>query len=347
MRRNYGSYSINEIAEKLGLSRNTISKALNNKPGVSDRTRQLVQQYIDEKTGVCDPGTSPVPAAGPNTIMFSYRLENIEYINGLLSGIEHCIRESGYLLVVNIVSADARRPYFPPSVYSGSICGIISFNIYDEEYWNEVLSLDIPSVFLDSDYRLEKYAGRTDIISQENKRVIFDIIRRLHQAGRRDFAFFGYPYFCNSLYRRWQAFKAGLNEVGLMPNMDCSILNDFGKASDEDCHELILAELKSMSTLPDTFICASDRQAIMLMRALRELSIDVPGKVAVMGFDNVPETARQLPPLSTVEANSKYQGVLAVRKLLERIHEPQKPHEYIECETKLVLRESTGNIPRD
>lgn len=348
MRRNYGNYSINEIADELGLSRNTISKALNNKPGVSERTRQLVMQYID---GKAKPNEQNVPllrtASGPNTIMFSYRLENIEYINGLLSGIEHCIKESGYLLVVNIIPADARRPYFYQSIHSGSISGIISFNIYDDDYWNEVISLGIPAVFMDSDYRREKYAGHADIVTQENTRIIYDIIRKLYRSGRRDFAFFGYPYYCNSLFQRWQAFKTGLDRFGLTPNMECSILDDFGLASDEDCFEFIHAKLKALHTLPDTYICASDRQAILLMRALRELSIDVPGKVAVMGFDNVPETARQLPPLSTVEANSKYQGMLAVRKILERINDPEKPHEYIECETHLVLRESTGVLEED
>ena len=56
----------------------------------------------------------------------------------------------------------------------------------------------------------------------------------------------------------------------------------------------------------------------------------------------MPESARQLPPLSTVDANTKYQGALSVRKLLERIADPGKPHEYIECETVPVIRPSSG-----
>jgi LacI family transcriptional regulator len=98
-----------------------------------------------------------------------------------------------------------------------------------------------------------------------------------------------------------------------------------------------------MRKLPDAYVCASDRQAILLMGALKELSISIPDEIAVTGFDNLPETLRQIPPLTTVDAHSKYQGELAVKKILERLADPSKPYEFIHTECSLVLRKSTGH----
>ena len=342
MRRNYGVHTVKEISSTLNLSRNTVSKVLNGKPGVSARTRELILGYISGGTEAR--AAAPAAADAPQkTILFSYRLENIEYFNGLLSGVEKVIREHGYLLGVNIVNAGSSRPYFPPSVYGGSVCGILSFNIYDEDYWEEVLSLGIPAVFFDAIHDRLKFRGRADIVSVESQCPIHAVMDELYRLGRRRFAFFGDPRYCHSLNQRWLAFQDALREHALPLNLPQCILDDFSAFSDEECLQIVRSRLSAMRQLPDAFICASDRQAILLMRALKQLSVSVPEEIAVTGFDNLPESARQLPPLTTVECNSQYQGALAVRKLLERIADPGKPHEYIECETSLLLRESTGH----
>jgi LacI family transcriptional regulator len=98
-----------------------------------------------------------------------------------------------------------------------------------------------------------------------------------------------------------------------------------------------------MPEIPDAFICASDRQAYLLISALHKMSLSIPGDVAVVGFDNLPATTRSVPPLTTVEAYSEYQGKMAVKKILDRLECPEKPYEFTQYETTLILRESTGH----
>ncbi len=344
MRRDYGDFSINEISTELKLSRNTVSKVINEKPGVSERTRQLVLGYIRDKNQPSPLSKERVEQAvrGPRTIIFSYRLANIEYINGLFAGMEKAVKECGYLLGINIVGTNSRPPYFTLP-YNDSVCGIISFNIYEEEYCNEVLSLGIPSVFLDTCYGQGALFGKADIICPENSVSLGNGIRELYQRGYRNFSFFGDWHYCHGMNQRWNTFRNTLEELNLPLNIENCILEDFSRFDEQQYQLEVQKKLLQMPKLPDAFICASDRQAIFLMRLFRQLSIDIPGRVAVLGFDNLPEASRQLPPLSTIEANTFYQGELAVRKILERLQTPDKPHEYIECETKLILRESTGH----
>lgn len=344
MRRNYGSFSINQLSAELKLSRNTVSKVLNNKSGVSDRTRALVLRHIAAAAGTETAEAAHVnPPSSPRTILFSYRLENVEYINSLFAGMEKAARECGYMLGLNIIAADARPPYFPASVCNESVCAIISFNVYDKDYCDEVLSLGLPAVFLDTRFDADGILGKADIICQDNFTSLRKGIHELYAQGKRNFGFFGDRYYCRGMHQRWATFCSTMEELKLPLRMENCILDDFSGFGEAEYQMVLRHRILSMAELPDTFICISDRQAILLLRVLKQLSIDVPGRVAILGFDNLPEATRQLPPLSTIEANSQFQGELAVRKIQERLCTPGKPHEYIECETRLILRESTGH----
>jgi LacI family transcriptional regulator len=336
-------YSIGKIADALNLSRNTVSKVVNGKSGVSLKTRNLVENFlkIEHHILIEENIESQVKA---NTILFSYRLENVEYINGLLNGIEKSLKDNGYLLALNIIEDTQETAiHLPPAVQSGSICGIISFNIYDPEYWRKTIDLKIPCVFFDSLPQRRLFAGETDIIIPENEVTIMELVKILRDSGRRNLGYYGNPDYCLSLRERWLFFRKALDEFGLPFVEENCILDDFEKMTDLDNKQIIKDRLMAMQKVPDAYVCASDRQAILLMGALKELSISIPDKIAVTGFDNLPETMRQIPPLTTVEAYSKYQGALAVKKILERLADPGKPYEFIHTECSLILRQSTGH----
>lgn len=335
MKKNYEHLSINKISQDLNLSRSTVSKVINNKSGVSSKTQQLISEYIHSAKA----NAAPVNTA--KTILFSYRLENIEYINGLLSGIEEALKKSGYLLAINIVNSK-HRPYFPASLYDGSISGIISFNIYDSDYYDEVKSLQIPAVFLDAYYQENLLPFQADVILPENHSAIHEAITHLYKQGRRKFGFLGYPQYCYSLFQRWLTFKNTLKELNLPFLEDYSILDDLDASPELDVTQFLKKVLQHKLVLPDVYICASDKQAIQLYSALKELNLLIPEDIAVIGFDNLPESMRQDPPLSTVDAHSDIQGSLAVKLLLDRIENPDRPSVILQCQTDLILRESTN-----
>jgi LacI family transcriptional regulator len=334
------NYRINKISEALHLSRNTVSKVINKKPGVSEKTRRLVFDYIDAHSVDSEGNGDQGRIIQNKIIMFSYRVENIEYINGLLSGIESSLKENGYSMVLNIVrDLDDSPASLPPSLYDGSVCGIISFNIYDVQYWQEIISLKIPSVFFDMLPNYHLFKDKTDIIAPENEVAIYEMIKILKDRGHQRFGFIGNPDYCFSLYQRWQTFKRALQSFSIPLNMEQCVFDDHFI---EDIQRL-QERLTEMPAIPDAFICASDRQALLLISALHNMSLAIPEDVAVVGFDNLPSTTRSVPPLTTVEAHLEYQGKMAVRKILDRLENPERPYEFTQYETTLILRESTGH----
>lgn len=335
-------YTIKEISLALNLSRNTVSKALRNKPGVSAKTYNMVMNYLSskEEDKISEPVIS-VKEQIKGSIVLSYHLENTEYLNNIVANIEKVLKSNGYTLFLNIIRNDNHSDIpIPISIYEGTVCGIISFNIFDKNYWEQIISLNIPAVFIDAFYNPYYFTGRTDIITVESSGPIYTLARRFIEKGKTSFGYVGDREFCYSTYQRWNSLKNVLEEYELiLDENNCILFNQLDETL--DLYSYFKSSITAMSRLPEVFFCSSDLYAIQLSRALQELGYGIPGDVSVVGFDNISETMRQLPTITTIDAHSDYLGKISAQKLIERITHPEKPYEFLLCQSDIILRNST------
>ena len=99
------------------------------------------------------------------------------------------------------------------------------------------------------------------------------------------------------------------------------------------------------SNAPTAVLCHNDLCALGVMLGLSDLGL-MPGRdVAVIGFDNIPESAMHRPALTTVAIGARQIGEEAARLLLRRIKAPEGPPESIILPPKLVIRASCGAGP--
>ena len=89
----------------------------------------------------------------------------------------------------------------------------------------------------------------------------------------------------------------------------------------------------------------NDEAALDLMDALRELGVDVPGQVAVTGFDGIVAGRLISPPLTTVRQPMAALGAAAVDVLIDHIERPTEPSEFRHLPVRLVIRQSCGCRP--
>ena len=95
---------------------------------------------------------------------------------------------------------------------------------------------------------------------------------------------------------------------------------------------------------PDAVFAASDMMALGAVRAIREAGLCVPENIAVVGFDDLPQSARSDPPLTTVRQPIQRTGAMAVEMLIELIEYPNgMPHRVV-LPTELVVRTSCGSL---
>jgi DNA-binding LacI/PurR family transcriptional regulator len=90
---------------------------------------------------------------------------------------------------------------------------------------------------------------------------------------------------------------------------------------------------------------ANDQMALGVLRALREAGIQVPGRVSVVGFDDVPEAAYFCPPLTTVRQDFDEVGLLALKLLLEQMASRPGEERHVVVEPRLVVRQTTAPPP--
>jgi DNA-binding LacI/PurR family transcriptional regulator len=158
----------------------------------------------------------------------------------------------------------------------------------------------------------------------------------LAARGRRRIAFVGPGWEGHLAFRqRREGFRAALAEAGL----EALEAPDACGASREEQGEAAVAALLAAGERPDAIFAATDLLAIGAARALRAAGLDIPGDVALVGFDGIPSAAHASPSLSTVEQDSEVAGQLLVEALLAQVS--GKEASATPIPVRLVMRESS------
>jgi LacI family transcriptional regulator len=139
---------------------------------------------------------------------------------------------------------------------------------------------------------------------------------------------------------RLSGYTAALRERGVISDPGLIVEGDFTEAGGYRAMQQLL------SRRLDAVFAASDIMAIGAMRALREASLRVPEDVAVVGFDDLPQSARTEPPLTSVRQPIYRLGATAVDSLLDLFEYPDSSPRRIVLPTELVVRTSCGSALR-
>ncbi len=367
--------TIQDIASALGLSRNTVSKAINNTGPVADSTRAAVLKKAAEMgykqfsyLKVSSPGSAggPVsmnlsvdPAAdsdnkasapssqGPTEIAFltTGRLDNSHFGSPMLDLICHEMSLVGYSVTIyRLLPADIAALRVPDGIRPTRTAGIICAELLDRDYCRMVADLGYPIIFVDFPVYTEEDTPDADILLMDNEKCITSFIRQMKEKGYSRFGFMGDRFHCRSFFERYRGFRNALETYGLTYDPAISLEERFEAPEFDDYETFILYlknRLQAMPALPDAYICANDFNALDLITALRGLGKRIPEDVMILGFDDSPESRIITPTMSTVHIHSQAMGILAVRMLLSRIKEPDMYSYTIHAETTLVLRAST------
>lgn len=367
--------TIQDIASALGLSRNTVSKAINNTGPVADSTRAAVlkkaaemgyKQFSYLKVSSPGPAGGPVsmnlsvaPAAdsdskafspssqGPTEIAFltTGKLDNSHFGSPMLDLICHEMSLVGYSVTIyRLLPADIAALRVPDGIRPTRTAGIICAELLDRDYCRMAADLGYPIIFVDFPVYTDEDTPDADILLMDNEKCISSFIRQMKEKGYTRFGFMGDRFHCRSFFERYRGFRNALETYGLTYDPTISLEERF-EAPEFDDYETFILHLKNrlqaMSSLPDAFICANDFNALDLITALRGLGKRIPEDVMILGFDDSPESRIITPTMSTVHIHSQAMGILAVRMLLSRIKEPDMYSYTIHAETTLVLRAST------
>ncbi|MNW42564.1 HTH-type transcriptional repressor PurR [compost metagenome] len=337
--------TIQDIADSLGLSRNTVSKALNNHLSIPDETRdKVIRKAIEmnyKQFAYFDQEVSSTKKSGNIALLTANMPNNSHFGTSLLSGLEQKISSEGFNLSIHMVREnELSAPALPVNFDKSKVDGIVCIELFDKNYSEFITSLEIPTLFIDASAEITFSEMKADILLMENFHSTFSITRKLIDEGIATIGFIGDYHHCMSFNERWDGFNKALFTSRIDLDESFCILEEDRYVAD---YKWLKQRLASMKKLPSAFVCANDFIAIQVIRILKDLNIQVPEEVMVCGFDNAPESRIVEPHLTTVHIHRSEMGFLAAEMLLSRIDNPKRPAQITYVKTKPVFRQSTGH----
>ena len=341
--------TIQDIADALGVSRNTVSKAINNSEGLAEATREKILQkavemgykqfsYVKAAASFsrsAEGEANAVPSfLGEIALLTTVFLTQSHFASLMLDKFQREISQLGYTMNTHRVTEENRREMTLPITYRPEqVKAVICIEMFDYAYDEMVCELGIPVLFVDGPVKWEGKSLPADQLYMDNTTEITRFVGAALRRGDRRIGFIGNPEHCQSFAERYAAFRyAMLRADEPVDERFCIRYNH----PDE-----IAEKLYTMGELPDIFICTNDFVASDAMRALFSIGKTVPEDVRILGFDDSSESRHSRPTMSTVHIHTQIMAYEAVHLIMSRIQEPSLDFRTVHTQTDLIERETT------
>ena len=346
--------TIQDIANELQLSRNTVSKAINNTGVLADATREKIlrkaaemgyKQFaylplFQEDTAKAAEH-SILPSDKREIAMLTTQFLSSSHFSSMMldrfqSEIEHL---HSCTTIHRISPIELKEKKLPSSLNIQRTAGIICIEVFDYDYAQMLCDLDVPLLFVDTPVMDMRPPLKADRLYMENRIEIQNAVAHMVQRGKKRISFAGDKNHCQSFFERYMAYKDAMEYFGLTEGLSTCAM-----PSGQQNYPVSLYEtIRRFKTMPDAFVCANDFVAMDLVKALNELGYSVPDDIWVCGFDDSQEASYFVPHLTSIHIHEQIMGYTAANLLMTRIEEPSLNYRTVYTETNLVLRESTGD----
>lgn len=346
--------TIQDIASELQLSRNTVSKAINNTGVLADATREKILRKAAEmgykqfaylplfqEGAAKTAGLSILPSDKREIAMLTTQFLSSSHFSSMMldrfqSEIDHL--HSG-MTIHRISPIELKEKKLPSSLDIQRTAGIICFEVFDYDYAQMLCDLDVPLLFVDTPVMDMRPPLKADRLYMENRIEIQNAVAHMVQRGKKRISFAGDKNHCQSFFERYMAYKDAVEYFGLTEGLSTCAM-----PSGQQNYPVSLYEtIRRFKTMPDAFVCANDFVAMDLVKALNELGYSVPDDIWVCGFDDSQEASYFSPHLTSIHIHEQIMGYTAANLLMTRIEEPSLNYRTVYTETNLILRESTGD----
>jgi DNA-binding LacI/PurR family transcriptional regulator len=334
--------TIKDVAQAAGVSTQTVSRVMNNVSYVSGETRQRVEEVVEQL------GYRPSTLARSLIQQRSYTLGVVTY--GLkyigpsrtLNGIADKADELGYMLLMkelNNFTAN-RIDGVIDSLLARQVDGILWAvpEIGDNHAWMEqrMEKIPVPMLFL----AMQPREGVASVVT-DNFQGAKMAMQHLFDSGRKKIGHISGPLDWWEAQERRRGWRDALKTAGLEASPQACVEGNWSSSSGE---QGIIQLLESFSDMDAVFV-GNDQMALGVLREAHSRGISVPDQLAVIGFDDIPESAYFYPSLTTISQDLQLLGGQAVQNIVEMIQAGQG-NQVIRVQSslippRLVVRESS------
>ncbi len=344
---NHKRVTIEDVAELAAVSRQTVSRVMNNKAEVSTKTRERVEAAMSEL------GYRPNPAArhlsGRRTnnlgLIIPYSpayLYSDPHLLQFLCGVDQIAGQRGFNLVLSTAQQQQPEAGMQPDlsayermVHNAYIDGAILIETTVSEAGIALLEqFNCPWVTLG--YGLK--GRKPQAVHADDRGGARQAMMHLLSLGHRRIGLIAGPADMVAVEERLQGCRQALEDHALQLDPALIVRGDYTPQSGYEGARALLAG----PVTPTAIFALNDRMAMGAMRYLRNQGLRIPEGISVMGFDDITFVEECDPALSTVRQPGLEMGHQAVRLLLDLIEGYETAMQPIVLPTELIVRNSTG-----
>ena len=332
-----------DIAERVGVSTVTVSKALSGQKGVSEEVREKIRS-IAEELGYQQPSAARKSQNHKNFnigILISERfLVKYEsfYWQMYQAVATRATAEECFTMLEVIGKAEEESSRMPKLVQERKVDGIIVIGKMMDAYLQHMnTEAGIPVIYLDY------YNGReaSDSVISNSYYGTYELTYYLYRMGHRKIAYVGTLLAMESITDRYFGYQKALLELGLEQKKGWVLDDRHIETGEIDTVNM----LQIPKDMPTAFVCNCDLTASFLIKKLKDNGYRVPEDISVVGFDNYLYPGLSDIQITTYEVDLKEMAKKAVYNMISKIrNENYKPGIHI-VEGHMVLKESVAQIP--
>ena len=332
--------TIKEVARVAGVSTQTVSRVINARPDVAANTREHVQTIITQLGyRPSNIARSLIRGQSSSLAVVSYGI-SFYGPSLLLAGIQEAAEQAGYSLMFKVLSDsetyDAENILQDIlSYHADGILWAVPDIGQNRDWIQQALpNFSIPIVFLNGQPRPNLVTATID-----NKYGGCMATRHLIEQGRQNIGIITGPMAWWEARQRELGWRQALAENGHVVNESYIANGDWSPGSGERCIRMLLEWHPEMDAV---FIC-NDQMALGAMKVAHQMGQQIPQDLAIVGYDNIPESPYFTPGLSTVRQGITEMGHRGVKRLLEMINNGDHTLPPIVLQPELIIRESSVN----
>jgi LacI family transcriptional regulator len=334
--------TIHDIARKLNITASTVSRALNDHPKISKKTKKLVQQTA-EKLGYERNTIASALRSGTSKLV-GVIVPNIDrsFFSSIISGIEKILNPAGYHVIITQSHESLENEISNmETLLNTQVDGIlmsISKETFTYDHIENALKKGRRIIFFDR--IIEQLPVASVVVDDFNG--AYQAVKQLIEQGYKRIAHFSVnPRI--SVYRdRFRGYKSALEDHNI-PVIQEYILE---VANKEESGVAAIKQLLEMPNPPDAVFSSSDFSALGAMQYLIENDIKIPENIGLWGFSNEPFTKFLTPPLSSVDQNSSQMGETVAKVFLDQVNNDEKTDQgqKIVLKPQLKIRRSSTKV---
>jgi len=328
--------TIKDVARAAGVSAQTVSRVINDRPDVAINTRLRIQEVIDNL------GYSPSALARSLIQQRSYTLgvvtAGLKYIgpSRTLNGISLRAEELNYALLLKELPSFTTEAIWPliQSLVSRHVDGIIWSvpEVGDNQSWvaEALLDFTVPILFITTHQRTGMFT-----VSYDNFYGGRAATQHLIDQGYRKIGHIAGPMDWWEARQRKAGWKSALKDAGLDVCEESWQEGNWSSASGEQAFRKLIHACPTI----DAVFVGNDQMALGVLQAAHRIGKVIPAELGLIGFDGIPESPYFWPALSTISQDQNQLGCIAVEKIVNIIESLRLDEEPVQPEGEVLLPE--------